>query len=58
MKHSKSLTKFINRERSRRGKKNGVVKWLGEDLEDIGMNDKGKYNRNSKHLPQPLSEAL
>lgn len=47
MKHSKSTKQFINKERSRRGKKNGVVKWLGEDLEYIGMNDKGKYNRNT-----------
>lgn len=54
MKGSKEIKSWINKQRRRQGKKNGVVKWLWED---VGMdikdcNSKKLYDRKDSRLPQ------
>ena len=53
MKASKEIRSWVNRQRSRLGKKNGVVSWLWDapDMEIKDSNSKKNYNRKDKRLP-------
>lgn len=50
MKADKSTRQWLNKERSRSGKKNGVVKYVGEYTERNDGTSKTKYVRNKGKL--------
>jgi hypothetical protein len=52
MKGSKEERLYVNRQRSRVGKKNGVVSWLFDhpEFERKDANNKNNYRRNNKRF--------
>ena len=47
MKADKSARQWLNKERSRSGKKNGVVRYVGEHTEITNGTSKTKYKRSN-----------